>query len=249
MHSIVDIRVFEHGRWWLSFNFPVKRCSRCQWWLPTPDCFSINRAAPDGLYFICKECHRKYRDANRDLISVRKACAYAANPEPTKLRAKRQKERAQERGPPSAELIRQLWNYDPETGMFTHPATGAAARMWKTPDGYLWLSFAGYSYRAHRVAFAYMCGVWPPNEIDHVNLDRVDNRWANLRAATRAQNTANKPLQRNNTSGFKGVNYHLGRFDARIRGKHLGRFVSAEEAAAVYAKAAYETYGEFTRLA
>lgn len=60
-------------------------------------------------------------------------------------------------------------------------------------------------YRAHRVAWLYMTGEWPPGEIDHINGDKQDNRFSNLRICTHQQNNHNQAIRRNNTSGVKGV--------------------------------------------
>jgi hypothetical protein len=91
-------------------------------------------------------------------------------------------------------------------------------------------------------------------EVDHVNGNKVDNRRANLRLATRSQNNRNKPLQGNNTSGFRGVAYHKpsGFWVARVfvnkRQTSLGCYRTAEEAAHAYDAAAREHYGTFARL-
>lgn len=93
---------------------------------------------------------------------------------------------------------------------------------------------------------------WP--RVDHINGNGLDNRRANLRPATHAQNQRNKGLQSNNTSGFKGVCWDAprGRWHAKIclngRTIFLGRFDEAEEAARAYDAAAVRYFGEFARL-
>jgi hypothetical protein len=62
-------------------------------------------------------------------------------------------------------------------------------------------------FQAHRLAFFWMLGKWPEHEIDHVNGDRSDNRWENLREATRAQNAANTSHHQDSKSGVKGVHF------------------------------------------
>lgn len=94
-----------------------------------------------------------------------------------------------------------------------------------------------------------------PNErVDHINLDKLDNRRENLRLATQSQNCMNKRRQSNNTSGYKGVAFHKssGKWEARINvnGKrlYLGVFDTPELAYEEYCNAAKEYHGEFARL-
>ncbi len=80
----------------------------------------------------------------------------------------------------------------------------------------------------------------PPHlQVDHINRNRLDNRRSNLRFATRSQNQANRaPRQRNNNSGYKGVNLSRGKWEARIRfdGQriYLGKFDNPETSALIY---------------
>jgi hypothetical protein len=96
-------------------------------------------------------------------------------------------------------------------------------------------------------------GRWPENQLDHINMERSDNRIENLREATHGENMWNSRAQRNNSHGSKG-----GAWDAQkkrwfarimIRGKRirLGRFRTREEAAEAYALAAEKMAGEFAR--
>ncbi len=88
--------------------------------------------------------------------------------------------------------------------------------------------------------------------IDHVNGNGLDNRRVNLRQATHIQNMRNRRTGSNNTSGFKGVGLHRGRWQARIwvagSMKSLGLFATPEMAARAYDAAAVELFGEFARL-
>jgi len=104
------------------------------------------------------------------------------------------------------------------------------------------------------VAWLIHFGQWPERQVDHINGDHADNRISNLRLATGTQNQANKGLQRNNTTGFKGVGYRPDRgFFAIIKkdrkSHYLGQFNTAEEAHAAYCAAAKRLFGEFARTA
>jgi hypothetical protein len=119
------------------------------------------------------------------------------------------------------------------------------------PDayGYVQISLAGKRWKAHRLAFLYMTGFVPSSDVDHINRDKADNRWANLRPAGRAQNMANMGARRTSKSGIRGVCYTTRGWKAQIkvagRNRHIGYFGSAEAAGAAYSRAAAEAFGEF----
>lgn len=106
-------------------------------------------------------------------------------------------------------------------------------------------------YNEQTIAWAMMTGKWAETDIDHINRVKNDNRWCNLRLASRSQNMGNEGLRSNNTSGFKGVTLDvqsgLWRAQIRLHGKktNLGRFVTKEEAAAAHDEAARKSFGEF----
>lgn len=91
-------------------------------------------------------------------------------------------------------------------------------------------------------------------EVDHVNGDGLDNRKANLRICTHAQNLMNQKTPVSNTSGYKGVHWHKGdkKWHARIyvnfKKIHIGSFNDAKAAAQAYNEAAILYYGEFARI-
>jgi hypothetical protein len=97
----------------------------------------------------------------------------------------------------------------------------------------------------------WLVGAREGEEVDHKNHNTLDCRRENLRRCTKSQNMANMRIPRNNTTGFKGVTYdkRVNRFTARIKvnrhHRHLGSFVTAEEAAVAYNFAALESFGEF----
>lgn len=166
----------------------------------------------------------------------------------------------------TAEYLREILHYDPETGVFVwrrrprnHKRVGEEAG-WvcnKKKRGaekdllYRRIGFNRREYEAHRLAFLYMTGEWPDGDVDHIDGDSLNNRWCNLRCATRSANMANRGRNANNTTGFKGVSIHQGKYHSRIqvhgKGIRLGGFDTAAEAHAAYIAAAKKYFGEFAR--
>ncbi len=163
------------------------------------------------------------------------------------------------------DALRDLVSYDPETGVFlwrdrpddigwSRKNAGKEAGWIDTSVGYRRIGLFNVYHWAHRLAWLYMVGpIQPGGEIDHINGDRTDNRWDNLRVATHAQNGHNVGLRRNNTSGVKGVSWTAsrGKWAATItmngRLKHLGRFDNFEDAVAARRAAEAEYQGAFAR--
>lgn len=113
--------------------------------------------------------------------------------------------------------------------------------------GYRRIKIDGKSYKEHRLAFYFMTGEWPKDQVDHINLIRDDNRWENLRVASNAQNQWNsKPYS---STGFKGV-YKVGK-KFKVKGhqdKYLG-YTDNFELACQMSKEHREKHGEgFARV-
>lgn len=155
--------------------------------------------------------------------------------------------------------VHDLLLYDPATGRFTRRVgvRGAAAGSIAgslCKNGHVYIGVDRRKYLASRLAWLYVTGSWPSNEIDHENRDPSDNRWSNLRCATRPQNEANKAAYSNNKSGFKGVSWNRQRQKWRaqicINGKNklIGQFDRADDAHAAYAYIATQARGEFARV-
>lgn len=160
--------------------------------------------------------------------------------------------------------LKELLTYYPDAGVFvwSHAKVGKGrgriepgtiAGSLNPYRGYIYLKIDQRMYSAHRLAYFYVNGAWPADEIDHINGDKTDNRINNLRPATRSQNGMNTRAKSRNTSGIKGVDWNKKqqRWRARIRTlkgrKDLGGFLTKEEAAAAYARAAHELHGEFAK--
>lgn len=143
----------------------------------------------------------------------------------------------------SADIIKQQLSYCPVTGLFSwkvskpRAAKGSIAGF-ACGKGYTRIKVLGISFAAHRLAWLFSEGVWPTEQIDHVNGVRDDNRRCNLREATAFENARNRRSHKPTKTGFKGV-YAMGKkFQASCRVAnvvhHLGTFPTAEEAAIVY---------------
>lgn len=136
--------------------------------------------------------------------------------------------------------LKQALHYDPSTGAFTWVERGCGRKLnaeaGSQTQGYLKICLDGTAYGAHRLAWLYMTGDLPSLHIDHRNGDRADNRWENLREATKQQNGQNRALSSHNTSGLAGVSWHgkCQKWAAHIhhdrRKVHLGVFESADDA-------------------
>jgi hypothetical protein len=156
----------------------------------------------------------------------------------------------------SYERLKELLNYERETGVFRwredrqNGLKGQQAGK-VMRDGYIRITVDYRSYAAHRLAWLYMTGEWPADDVDHRDRCRSNNRWDNLRAATHTQNQHNASLRRDNTSGFKGVHFHKqsGKWFAQIRFRgvkhYLGIHATPEDAARAYNKAANDLHREF----
>ena len=158
------------------------------------------------------------------------------------------------------ERLRSLLSYNPETGLFTWlVATSRCTKIGKVAGHfgkrYVDIKIDTRTYLAHRLAWLYMTGKWPLDQIDHINLDPHDNRWGNLREANASQNSANKIALATNSCGIKGVRLNPcskknpWRADIWFDGKStcLGTFATKEEAHAAYRGAAVALRGEFAR--
>jgi hypothetical protein len=142
--------------------------------------------------------------------------------------------------------LKEVLDYNPDNGAFTwiqsSRGTGIGDTAGTVTDsGYLIISVDKKRYRAHRLAWLYMTGRFPETDIDHINGNRLDNRFDNLREVTRSENLQNRNKP-NASSGIIGVYRHRNKYTSRIgidktKSIYLGVFSTAEEARNAYLKA------------
>lgn len=141
--------------------------------------------------------------------------------------------------------LKELLDYSSADGLFVW-RTNSNSKKGKVAgtvngQGYVAIPIDGQRYVAHRLAFLWMEGVFPPDQVDHINRVRSDNRWENLRPATHGENSRNTAARC--ASGHKGVyqvkSSQKWRARITINGKecHLGNFKRVEDAAAAYTSA------------
>lgn len=151
--------------------------------------------------------------------------------------------------------LRERLQYDPNTGdwiWLKSPRSGWVGRPAGSIDakGYVIIKIDGQSYKASRLAFLYMTGEWPSNEMDHIDTKPWNDAWVNLRPATRLENIQNRQMRSDNKSGGIGVFWNEARskWVAQIDKTYLGSFDTFEEAVAVRDSAATELHGDFVVL-
>lgn len=149
--------------------------------------------------------------------------------------------------------LKELLHYDIDTGeFFWKISRGAGTKGEKAGYvnnlGYVCMSVDGRRYAGHRLAWFYVNGNWPEQQLDHINRVKTDNRIVNLREVSTAENNQNTSLLCNNTSGYRGVHWckRYSKWEAKIkhnkRTRYLGRFEHAEDAYAAYLAAAAELH-------
>jgi hypothetical protein len=157
--------------------------------------------------------------------------------------------------------LKSILDYDPETGQFVWKSRSEGSAFKRSlvgkiagskhSSGYVAISIFGQKRLAHHLAWAYFYGEWPKQFVDHVNLDKRDNRISNLRMATPKDNSANASLRCDNTSGYRGVRFEPRRkkwiavLHHNGKTRQLGSFEKIEDAASAYARGALSAFGDF----
>lgn len=153
----------------------------------------------------------------------------------------------------SLDRLKVLLNYDPTTGDWRWRFPRKGVKRGAQPGNISVNSrnrifVDGRSYLAARLAYFYMTGVWSKLDVDHINGNTLDDRFENLRLATRSQNLANRRVRRN---GLKGVVQNPTGWQAKLqigyKRIHLGQFSTEEEAHEAYVAAAKQHHGAFAR--
>lgn len=153
--------------------------------------------------------------------------------------------------PLTQEQLKAVLRYDPSTGEFTwiqclKPELNGSKAGHVNSHGYIAVKIKGKHLTAHRLAWLYMTGQWPKYMVDHIDGNRANNAWGNLRDVPRSVNNQNirSPNRRNTWSRLLGVSYHgaSGKFEAsltvtkdgRKRKMYLGLHKTQEEAHEAY---------------
>lgn len=164
---------------------------------------------------------------------------------------------------PIADVLRETFTYDPLKGDLRWKIVNPFYKKARPGDiagsissqGYWMVRVAGCYYLAHRIIWKMVTGIEPEDQIDHIDNDRLNNRWDNFRQATNGQNRHNTKLAKNNKSGVKGVcwepSHKAWKVYISVDGKQrrLGRYKSIDEAKRVRLAAAERLHGDFMRVA
>lgn len=165
------------------------------------------------------------------------------------------------------EIVRSLLRYSRRTGVFMWRRRSDVRECWNTryahrpagsrwsPDGktyYIVIRIFNYPFLAHRLAVLYVTGEWPTDDVDHRDLNGINNRWKNIRCASKSENGLNRRANRNSLTGIKGVSPQGDCFRATIqvagRWRQIGIFKTLSGARIAYRRAVKENAGSFGRI-
>ena len=170
---------------------------------------------------------------------------------------------------PSADLLREFFDYDPLTGLLTwrkrdlshfvsqrlcntwNRTFAGKPAGWTNANGYLATKILTVSYLIQRIVWKIVTGDEPPEQIDHIDGNRTNNRFENLRGANALESARNRTVHKNNKLGLKGVtkrgNTYISRMYNQGKDAYIGTFKTAEEASEAYERKSKEIYGKFYR--
>jgi hypothetical protein len=169
---------------------------------------------------------------------------------------------------PTQEVLQQVLDYNPETGkLFWKPRdlslfkdngrylassqmntfninfAGKEALTAKHQDGYYYGNLFRRSVLAHRVIWKFVTGE-DAEYIDHIDGNRINNIFSNLRSVSMTANMQNKCIYKTNTSGHVGVYLKNSKWIAQLGKKHVGSYLTKEEAISARIKAQGDLYHE-----
>lgn len=151
----------------------------------------------------------------------------------------------------SLNILKEYLKYDPKTGLWTwlkdNGKRGKAGEIagCENNHGYVIITINGKRYSSNRLAWFYMTGEWPKELIDHKDTVKNNDKWENLREATRTENQRNRNVTSKSKSKIKGAYLVNGKYKSYIC---LGTFDTAEEAGEIYKKAALIFHKEFANF-
>lgn len=150
--------------------------------------------------------------------------------------------------------LRSRLSYDPVSGICLWTKTRSIAGNIQNGKGiYRRIGVDGRWYLAHRLVWFYVHGVWPKNELDHIDGNGLNNSLSNLRECNRVENCGNRGPSKNSTTKIKGIHWHKinKRWIVQIGGskgkRYIGSFKTLTNAKTAYNNAAIEYFGEFAR--
>jgi hypothetical protein len=120
-----------------------------------------------------------------------------------------------------------------------------------TGKGYRYIQLNGKKYPAHHIVWLLETGELPKKQIDHIDGDKLNNNFLNLREVTNKQNTENRGKQKNNKTGYKGVSFNnrLQKYVSQIQHNnqpiYIGVYATAYEAHLAYEKKAKELFTHY----
>jgi len=156
----------------------------------------------------------------------------------------------------SKPIFHELFSYDPKTGSIFQQKKRPKVQVGEiagsiTPKGYRYIQAKGRKYPAHHLVWYFETGSFPSLFIDHIDGNKLNNHFLNLREVTTKQNNEHRGKQKNNSSGYKGVTFNkrLNKFIAQIQHNskqlHIGTFDTAFEASQAYEQKAKSLFSHY----
>lgn len=152
------------------------------------------------------------------------------------------------------QALRKELQYNPETGKFLwllHRKGRRGTVGTVNKHGYLVITMSGRRIMAHRLAWFYMTGVWPAEELDHIDRDTSNNKFNNLREASHSENSVNSKIREDNSSGHPGICWDRQKMKWKVQISSSGNkriqkhFYDFDQAVRFYKETAASLFKEF----